>query len=69
MTEFQSFIGQQISLFAANPEIEITSTRLKYNLNKIALNSLYCGSLNESSGDTFTLSISHGKILVYQVFE
>ena len=67
--EFQSFKGQQVSLFSTDPEIEITSKRLKYNLISTKLNDLYSGSLNESIGESFTLCISHGKILVYQVFE
>ena len=33
------------------------------------LYNLYCGSLNESLNNSFTLTLSHGKILVYQVFE
>ena len=66
---FQSFKGQQVSLFSANPEIEITSTNLKYNLNLEKINNLYCGSLNECLCEDFTLSVSHGEILVYQVFK
>ena len=65
---FQSFTGQQVSLFSASPDIEITSTNLKYNLISSNLNNLYCGSLNESISEKFSLNISHGKILVYQVF-
>ena len=67
--EFDSFKGQQISLFSADQNIEITSKYLKYNLNNKSLSNLYCGSLNESLNEVFTISISHGKILVYQVFE
>ena len=66
--ELQSFKGQQISLFSTDPDIEITSTNLKYYLNSKKLNALYSGSLNETTSATFTLSLSHGKILVYQVF-
>ena len=66
--KFQSFNGQQISIFSVDPEIKITSTNLKYNLNLSRHINLYCGSLNESLTETFTLSVSHGKILVYQVF-
>ncbi len=65
---FESFTGQQISLFATDKSIEITSNNLKYNMISTALTSLYIGSLNESISDSFTLTISHGKILVYQVF-
>jgi len=65
---FDSFTGQQISLFATDKSIEITSNNLKYNMMDSVLSSLYCGSLNESLNDSFTLILSHGKILVYQVF-
>ena len=67
--KFDSFKGQQISLFSADQNIEITSIHLKYNLNNKSLSNLYCGSLNESLNEVFTISISPGKILVYQVFE
>ena len=66
--KFASFIGEQVSIFSADLTIEITSTHLKYNLNNKKLTTLYLGSLNESINDVFTLSISHGKILVYQVY-
>ncbi len=65
---FDSFTGQQISLFATDKSIEITSNNLKYNMMDSVLSSLYCGSLNESLNDSFTLTLSHGRILVYQVF-
>ena len=65
---FDSFTGQKISLFTTDPNIEVTSTNLKYILKYKKLTTLYCGSLNESLDDIFTLTLSHGKILVYQVF-
>ena len=67
--KFDSFTGEQVSLFSTDNTIKITSTYLKYNFNKKNLTNLYFGSLNESINDVFTLSISHGKILVYQVFK
>ena len=66
--EFQSFTGQQVSLFSADPGIEVTSLNLKYDLISTKISNLYYGSLNESNSEEFTLSISHGKILAYQVF-
>ena len=66
--KFDSFTGEQVSLFSVDQTIEITSTYLKYNFNSKKLTNLYYGSLNESINDVFTLSISHGKILVYQVY-
>ena len=67
--KFDSFTGEQVSLFSTDNTIKITSTYLKYNLNSKKLTTLYLGSLNESINDVFTISISHGKILVYQVFK
>jgi thiamine pyrophosphokinase len=67
--KFDSFTGEQVSLFSADQTIEITTTYLKYNLTIQKLTTLYLGSLNESINDVFTISISHGKILVYQVFK
>ena len=67
--KFDSFTGEQVSLFSVNQTIEITSTHLKYNLNSKKLTNLYCGSLNESLNDVFTISISHGQILVHQVYK
>ena len=66
--KFDSFNGEQVSLFSLDHIIKITTTHLKYNFNSKKLTNLYCGSLNESINDVFTLSISHGKILVYQVY-
>ena len=66
--KFDSFTGQQISLFSTDSDIEVTSNNLKYNLNNKMLTNLYYGSLNESLDESFTLTVSHGRILVYQVF-
>ena len=66
---FKSFKGQQVSLFSTDPEIKITSSNLKYNLISTKLTDLYSGSLNESVSEVFTLYVSHGRILVYQVFK
>ena len=66
--KFDSFRGQQVSLFATDPNIEVTSHNLKYNMISSSLSNLYCGSLNESINDSFTITLSHGRILVYHVF-
>ncbi len=66
--KFDSFIGQKISLFATDPNIEVTSNNLKYNMIYTKLTNLYYGSLNESINDNFSITLSHGRILVYQVF-
>ena len=66
--KFNSFTGQQVSIFTTDSNIEITSVNLKYILNNKSLSDLYSGSLNESTGTEFSISISQGKILVYREF-
>ena len=68
IAKFRSFKGQQISFFSIDPDIEITSTNLKYNLKSTKFNNIYCGSLNECFNTDFTITVSHGIVLVYQVF-
>ena len=65
---FDSFYGEKISIFSFDPTIKITTCGLKYNLNNEPITSLYSGSLNVSIEGQFKLSISHGKLLIYQAF-
>jgi thiamine pyrophosphokinase len=67
--KFDSFSGEQVSIFSTDNSIEITSTYLKYNFNNKKLTSLYSGSLNESINEYFSVNISHGQILVYQLYK
>ena len=67
--KFDSFLGQQVSLFVTNPEIEITTNNLKYQLSSTRVSSLNKGTLNESNGCFFFIKISHGAILVYRQFQ
>ncbi len=67
--DFDSFSGEQVSIFSKDNSIAITSTYLKYNLNSKKLKSLYNGSSNESINECFSIRISHGEILVYQLYK
>ncbi len=68
-TTFESFAGQQVSIFSINQTLKITSENLKYPLRKTALSSLWCGTLNESTAENFTLLFDEsGQIVVYQLF-
>jgi len=60
--------GQQISIFSLTPETGITSAGLKYPLNSLKLMEFWQGSLNEATGDSFSLTFSQGTLLVYRVF-
>ena len=67
--EIKSFIGEQISIFSNDSTIKITSTGLKYYLNEYTINDLYSCALNESICENITLTISQGRIIIYQAFE
>jgi thiamine pyrophosphokinase len=63
-----SFPGQQVSIFAIDPEIEITSRGLKYPLERKKLTNWWVATLNESTGDSFSLEFAGGPVIVYLKF-
>ena len=66
--KFNSFFNQDVSIFSIDKSIKISSKNLKYNFNKNTLSTLFYGTLNKSLSDFFTLSISHGNLLIYQSY-
>jgi len=66
-SEIVTFPGQQVSIFSIDPETEITSHGLKYPLKRSKLNNWWVATLNESTGDTFTISFQ-GRVIVYLKF-
>ncbi len=67
VARFESFAGQQVSIFALTPESQVSSLGLKYPLENRNLTSWWQGSLNESAGEQFSLSINKGVLLVYRL--
>ncbi len=67
--KFDSFKGQQISIFSIGKPTAITSTNLKYALRNTILDSWWMGTLNECLGTFFTLEFNDGKLIVFQKFE
>jgi thiamine pyrophosphokinase len=65
--EFPSVPGQQISIFSLTPETAITSTGLKYPLSGMTLAELWQGSLNEATGETFSLAFTDGILAIYRL--
>jgi thiamine pyrophosphokinase len=63
-----SFPGQQISLFSVNPETEISSIGLKYELERLRLTNWWRGTLNEAADDSFELLFNGGPVIIYQKF-
>jgi thiamine pyrophosphokinase len=68
-TSLSSFKGQQISIFSIDPETEITSSGLKYPLERTKIKNWWFATLNEALGDTFFLEFSIGRVIVYLKFK
>jgi thiamine pyrophosphokinase len=64
-----SFPGQQVSIFSINPETEVTSAGLKFQLENIKLQNWWRATLNEATGESFELSFNWGPLIVYQKFK
>ncbi len=58
--------GQQISIFSVNSATAVTSTGLRYPLQKLVLDNWWKGTLNEASGERFTLDFSGGPLIVFR---
>jgi thiamine pyrophosphokinase len=65
-TEFESYKGQQVSLF--NPALsKITTSGLKYPVTDRIFTNWWQGTLNESDSDRFSIK-TNGLLIVYRVF-
>jgi thiamine pyrophosphokinase len=65
---FKSSPGQQVSFFSISPETEITSSGLLYPLKKRKLKNWWEATLNETTGDSFSLEFESGQVLVFLKF-
>ena len=63
---FESFAGQQVSIFSITPETLFTFQGLKYSLTKQKMSQWWMGTLNESLGDDFYIEMDCGKALVFR---
>ena len=64
--EFESFAGQQVSIFSLDPSAIISSEGLKYPLRRQRLSSWWQGTLNEAAGKSFSLHFTDGNLLIYR---
>lgn len=67
VARFESFNGQQVSIFSLDPQTSISTLGLKYPIDGKNLTSWWQGTLNECSGEQFSLSIDRGTLLVYRL--
>lgn len=66
-TTFTSIPGQQVSLFSLYPEGEVTTEGLRWPINQRRLTSWWQGTLNEASGEEFTITLSPGsRAIIYR---
>ncbi len=65
---FESFSGQQVSLFTLNPSTTISVRGLRYSPPQDRLEAMWQGVSNESLTEEFEI-ITHGVTIVYRLFQ
>jgi thiamine pyrophosphokinase len=65
-TKFESFEGQQVSIFSFNNTTRITTENLKYPIENKPLTEPWMGTLNQCLSSWFIVEIFVGSALVYQ---
>jgi len=63
---FESFAGQQVSIFSLTPDTVFTFSGLKYPLTGQTISSWWQGTLNEAIGNEFYIEMDCGKALVFR---
>lgn len=66
-SRFESFAGQQVSLFTLSPATTISTVGLRYEPPQNHLSAMWQGVSNESLGDEFTIR-TDGPTIVYRLF-
>lgn len=64
----ETYRGQQISIFSIDSDTGVTSDGLRYQMNNMKLTNWWVATLNEATGDSFSLHFSQGRIIVYLKF-
>ena len=65
---FESFPGQQVSLFTPDPATAVTSDGLRWPLRDFHARLWWQATLNEALADTFSLSVT-GPVILFQSYE
>jgi len=58
-------VGSKVSIFSLDTDIKIVSEGLRYPLNNVIFDSWWKGTLNETTKESFTLSFSSGRVILY----
>lgn len=64
--EYAAFAGQVVALFPETTHTRITTTGLAYALKDHPLSAHHKGNSNRSLGDTFSLRVTGGAVVIYQ---
>ncbi|MDR3235946.1 MAG: thiamine diphosphokinase [Prevotellaceae bacterium] len=64
----KSYAGQQVSIFCLTTGTRIVSEGLKYPLQGVVFDSWWKGTLNQASGDTFSLLFDKGKVILFRQY-
>jgi thiamine pyrophosphokinase len=67
VARFESYKGQQVSIFSLNPDTLISALGLRYSIENRCFSSWWQGTLNESTSEQFSVSIDNGCLLVYRL--
>ncbi|MDR0412744.1 MAG: thiamine diphosphokinase [Dysgonamonadaceae bacterium] len=65
---YESFPGQQVSVFGLSPATLFTTHNLVYPVKNKALTAWWQGTLNESLSEHFTIEMTEGKALVFREY-
>jgi thiamine pyrophosphokinase len=65
---YESYPGQQISIFSLTPTSLFTFNNLLYPIANQSLTSWWQGTLNEAISDHFTVQINQGKGLIFREY-
>ncbi|RUT73554.1 thiamine diphosphokinase [Ancylomarina longa] len=65
---FESYTGQQVSIFSPNSDTLISTANLRYALTNQKLEQMWQGTLNESMGDSFRIEFEGDSLIIYQEY-
>ena len=66
---YESYCGQQVSIFSLNSPTLLSTQNLVYPLQERNLTSWWQGTLNEAAGESFCITFDSGKILVFREYQ
>ena len=66
--QYESYPKQQVSIFSLSPTTLFSSSGLVYPLEERVFSSWWQGTLNEAAGNSFSIKMNKGKVLVFREY-